>query len=483
MRSGNYPNIQLSFFCALFVGFLFQKHTLLYTLYTLIYCVTSVTSHCSHRVIGHRQQDGMSSAHANAPDPAAPLLKIQTGKVGLTADSSGSSLDAPSSPRLARSELPTQRSPSRAHSVDEHVHAKKRKAAEVIGEPTSAKDADAKNMESPDILPSFEDSIWHFSGVPPTCKASTGPAHASAGVSGDEANPPCIVGIDEAGRGCVLGPMVYGAAFWAKDDDEAISKLGYDDSKGLTAEVREKMFKGIKEKEKGRIGFTTVAIPAATISAKMLRAFPYSLNKMSWACCVSMVERIIAEGVNVSMVYVDTVGDPQIYESWLKRQFNGQVDFTVRKKADSLFKVVSAASICAKQTRDHMLEDHTPTRADSGWLKSLQAEGQTNIGQSVGSGYPGDPKTKEFLAKTHDPVFGFSEWVRHSWSTCKLINKEKGVVFDWGEDDEEDNLSADSKAQSKLGSFFMRKGASADEKRSSYFVKRGMKRARVSDFE
>ena len=77
----------------------------------------------------------------------------------------------------------------------------------------------------------------------------------------------------------MLGPMVYGAAFWACDDDEAISKLGYDDSKGLTAEVRERMFKGIKEKEKDRIGFITVAIPAATISAKMLRAHPYSLNK------------------------------------------------------------------------------------------------------------------------------------------------------------------------------------------------------------
>ena len=59
------------------------------------------------------------------------------------------------------------------------------------------------------------------------------------------------------------------------------------------------------------------------------------------------------------MVYVDTVGDPQIYESWLKRQFKGQVDFTVRKKADALYKVVSAASICAKQTRDHMLESAT----------------------------------------------------------------------------------------------------------------------------
>ena len=49
-----------------------------------------------------------------------------------------------------------------------------------------------------------------------------------------------IVGVDEAGRGCVLGAMVYGAAFWRVEDDEDISARGYDDSKGLTAEVREK---------------------------------------------------------------------------------------------------------------------------------------------------------------------------------------------------------------------------------------------------
>ena len=392
----------------------------------------------------------------NAPDPADPA-------------SSSSSSAAPK----MKPEMSTPRSPARAVTSASHTTA----AAAAI---TMDKVAVAASDKPPAPLASFEDSVWHFSGVPPSCK----PAPESPGAE----KPPCIVGIDEAGRGCVLGAMVYGAAFWARDDDESISRLGYDDSKGLTAEVRERMFKGIQEKEKDRIGFTTVAIPAAAISAKMLRAHPYSLNKMSWACCVNMVERILAEGVNIAMVYVDTVGDPQIYESWLKRQFKGQVDFTVRKKADALYKVVSAASICAKQTRDHMLEGHAPTAEDSSWLLS---EGSSDgsgvaatIGHSVGSGYPGDPKTKMFLQQTHDPVFGFSAWVRHSWSTCKVINKEKGVVFDWGEDeDEDDNLSADNKAQSKLGAFFQRKGASAGEKRTSYFVRRGMKRARISDFE
>lgn len=50
----------------------------------------------------------------------------------------------------------------------------------------------------------------------------------------------------------------------------------------------------------------------------------------------------------LAQVFVDTVGDPVRYEQKLEGVFKGAVKFTVRKKADSLYKVVSAASICAK---------------------------------------------------------------------------------------------------------------------------------------
>jgi ribonuclease H2 subunit A len=67
---------------------------------------------------------------------------------------------------------------------------------------------------------------------------------------------------------------------------------------------------------------------------------------------------VLATGVNLKKVYVDTVGIPEKYKAMFEREFQGEgLEFTVESKADDTFPVVSAASICAKVTRDHGIID------------------------------------------------------------------------------------------------------------------------------
>jgi Ribonuclease HII len=86
------------------------------------------------------------------------------------------------------------------------------------------------------------------------------------------------VGIDEAGRGSVMGPMVYGAAYWNPSMVQHIPK-GFQDSKALTDDVRSKLLDQLMAND--HIGFVVRALQSTEISRNMLRPDPYNLNQMS----------------------------------------------------------------------------------------------------------------------------------------------------------------------------------------------------------
>jgi len=152
-----------------------------------------------------------------------------------------------------------------------------------------------------------------------------------------------IMGIDEAGRGPVLGPMTYAAAYWNPDDSDAIPN-GFKDSKTLNPTQRASLFQKLKETPE--IGFVLRVLHASEISRNMLRKDPYNLNAMSHDSAMEMIQAVLDAGVKIETCYVDTVGVASSYQTKLERAFSGHgIEFVVEKKADDKYAPCSAASI------------------------------------------------------------------------------------------------------------------------------------------
>ncbi|KAH0788455.1 Ribonuclease H2 subunit A [Histomonas meleagridis] len=223
---------------------------------------------------------------------------------------------------------------------------------------------------------------------------------------------PLEMGIDEAGRGPALGPMVYGSAF---------AEVGYkwptsvNDSKKLTPHQREENLKRLKNLP---VGFGVRVLSSVEISAKMLAPKEINLNEMSHDSARMLVQAALDAGLQIKKLYVDTVGPEAKYQEKLKHFFPN-IEITVTPRADSKFKVVSAASINAKVLRDQLVRDY------------IFEEPEINATTEFGSGYPGDPVTVEWLKTNFDNVFGFPSIVRFSWGTIKDIFAKNELEEDY----------------------------------------------------
>lgn len=268
----------------------------------------------------------------------------------------------------------------------------------------------------------------------------------------------CILGIDEAGRGPVLGPMVYGICYCPLSCQEKLKEMKFADSKTLSEQQREELFASL-DQAKDTFGWMLKIISPNVISNSMLSRCKYNLNAISHDAAISLVKHAIDDGVKVEEVYVDTVGDATKYQDKLSEQFPG-VKITVSKKADSLFPIVSAASICAKVARDRALHEWK-------FEETLQLKNE-----SWGSGYPNDPDTKKFLTDNCDKIFGFPQLVRFSWSTADTILEKNAASVEW----EEVNEDGTTSNAPTLFSYFARKpSAERERKLHPYWTERNLK--------
>ncbi|KAI8309422.1 Ribonuclease H2 subunit A [Colletotrichum sp. SAR11_59] len=300
------------------------------------------------------------------------------------------------------------------------------------------------------------DSYSYFSPIPPSLLPSSESTDSETPALG---TPVCL-GVDEAGRGPVLGPMVYGVFFLPIPLSDPLLREThhFDDSKVLTPAVRSQLMEALCTPGSDLFdscGFAIRSLSARDISTGMLRpGATYNLNAQAMDATVDLIKGVFARGVNVAEIYVDTVGQPAAYQAKLQRFFPA-TKITVAKKADSLYPCVSAASVAAKVTRDAALEFLYRARAP----EAAEAE----EGMAWGSGYPSDQRCVTWMRGNMHPVFGWGPECRFSWGTAKDMLEAKGSLkVEWPVDDDGEARmtdffrSTDAEDGDELGTWFGR---------------------------
>jgi len=208
-----------------------------------------------------------------------------------------------------------------------------------------------------------------------------------------------ICGIDEAGRGPVIGPMVVAGVVVDEEDLSKLEKIGVKDSKLLPAKKREKLYDKIIEIVSG---YELLLVPPSIIDQYVLSA--NENDNLNWLEATRAADAI--NKLNPDKVIVDCPS-PNItaFTKFLRERVNNKkIHIVCEHKADFNHVVCAAASILAKVMRDNQINQ----------LKN-------EIGIDFGSGYPSDPKTADFLENYWDKYDVF----RKSWSSWKKVEEMK----------------------------------------------------------
>ncbi|MFX0061259.1 MAG: ribonuclease HII [Candidatus Hermodarchaeota archaeon] len=240
-----------------------------------------------------------------------------------------------------------------------------------------------------------------------------------------------IAGIDEAGRGPIFGPLIIAGVAFLKEKIPKLLEYGIKDSKQLSAKKRETLSQIIKDEAKS---YCLIKITPQEID-QALKNDRDNLNKLEIRKFFEIIQKLKSD-----VFYVDAVSKPVSFSSVFKNysQKVGKSCFTVKNiqkipytgqgqvlhlpedektiivenKADRIYPIVGAASILAKVERDQIVADLSQKFGD------------------LGSGYPSDPRTKDFLFKNKDNLRQpeFQELVRFQWKTVQKLLEKANIV-------------------------------------------------------
>jgi len=194
-----------------------------------------------------------------------------------------------------------------------------------------------------------------------------------------------VIGVDEAGRGPVIGPMVM--ACYGIEPIKVISLLnmGVDDSKKLTRTKRDQLYDVLVK--------IADILRVAIIPPKMIDNWVSNekgLNRLEAYIIVKLCNSLTNKAISI---FIDSPSKPEGFKEQLEKL--GLQKFKAESKADSIRPAVAAASIIAKVIRDRLIDLY-----------------KKQIGVDFGSGYPSDAKTKKsipILLQRHP------ELIRKSW--------------------------------------------------------------------
>ncbi|MCD6171224.1 MAG: ribonuclease HII [Thermoplasmata archaeon] len=209
-----------------------------------------------------------------------------------------------------------------------------------------------------------------------------------------------ICGIDEAGRGPVIGPMVV-AGVWANEGEEKnLIQVGIKDSKKVSRLKRERLAEYIRK----NFYYEMIIVKAEDIDT--LRQ-EMTLNELE--------ANVFAKIANKKMANVYYLDAASANENEFKKMVEARIKFDCNiiceHEADDRYAIVSAASIIAKVERDRQLK---------GIAKILESK----LNAPVGSGYPSDKRTINFIKSWLKKYGELPPHTRHSWRTIQNIKNE-----------------------------------------------------------
>jgi ribonuclease HII len=201
------------------------------------------------------------------------------------------------------------------------------------------------------------------------------------------------MGIDEAGRGPVIGPMIICGVVVKESNIWKLTKKGVRDSKCLSPAKRGELKKEI---ELLCDEYELINVSAQQIDEE-------GMNDLELMSAVRLIKRFLPQEV-----FLDApTRNCKLYEKRIRDFLPGiEVKLVVENFADRNYPIVGAASRLAKVERDRRVRE----------LEGVYG--------SLGSGYPSDERTIEFLRGCLRRGVGFPPIVRRRWKTIKRVKEE-----------------------------------------------------------